>query len=61
MVIMDRLKKGWPEDDWFSVSADWDLNLYESGGLKYANLYPVVNGNTDLSREYPLRSKYMKS
>lgn len=38
----------WPEDEWFAVSEDWDLNLYsfDGDGEKGATLYPVLNGRT---------------
>lgn len=37
--------KEFPEDDWFSISEDWDLNLFiDDNGNKCATAYPVKDG-----------------
>lgn len=40
-------------DEWFSVSPNWDLNVFDRDGIK-ASLYPVLDGVTDTSRSYEL-------
>jgi len=39
----------WPEDHWFTLSDNWDLNLWEADGERHAAIYPVVNGQTNTS------------
>lgn len=39
----------WPEDDWASLTDDFDLNIYIDGdGEKRATIFPVIDGNTQL-------------
>lgn len=38
---------GYPEDDWFSVSFDWDVNYYLEDGQPRMTFYPVVDGETN--------------
>jgi hypothetical protein len=46
----------WPEDDWFGISEDWDLNIYSEDPNDYgATLYRVHNGNTDTSKEFIIK------
>jgi hypothetical protein len=57
--IMAEHADDWPDDDWFSIGPDWDLNLYrsESDGSDskpQATLYPVVNGETRTAQGHPL-------
>ena len=38
----------WQEDDWVSLTDDYDLNTYiDSNGKKKAVLYPVIDGETN--------------
>lgn len=42
--------ENFPEDDWHSIGPEWDLNLWiDENGTHRATLYPVLNGNTDVS------------
>jgi len=44
-----------PEDEWYSLSPEWDLNLWLDGdGVAHATVYPVVGGNTISSEPYPI-------
>jgi hypothetical protein len=47
-VIKDLLASGqeWPEDTWYSIGSDWDLNLYEFENVGLAAIYPVKDGRT---------------
>lgn len=36
----------WPEDEWFGLGDDWDVNAYLDGETKKIALYPVENGST---------------
>lgn len=39
----------WPEDDWTSLTDDFDLNIYIDGDeKKRATIFPVIDGNTQL-------------
>jgi hypothetical protein len=46
----------YPEDDWFTISPDWDLNLFRANieGVDYmgATLYKVVDGQTKTNIGY---------
>ena len=43
------------DDDWISLSPDWDLNVWiDMDGCTRATIYPVVDGKTDSTRPYPL-------
>jgi len=45
--IVKRVKDNFPEDDWYSVGSNWDLNVYlNMDGETAAALFPVVNGKT---------------
>ena len=40
----------WPEDEWESVSDDYDLNVWKDiEGHCHATIYNVVDGETDTS------------
>lgn len=57
MVALVQHAKGWPEDDWFCIGPDWDLNLYQSDSKDnawQATLYPVVKGVTKTAQGHPL-------
>lgn len=39
----------WPEDDWASLSDDYDMNIYiDDDGKKRATVFPVVDNETNL-------------
>ncbi len=46
------LTEPWPEDDWITLSNDWDINLWtdEEDGSRHAVIYPVANGSTRTQR-----------
>lgn len=45
--IMREHSKGWPEDEWFQLTPDWDLNLWmQTSTKKAAAIYPMVGGQT---------------
>jgi hypothetical protein len=50
LKIASRFSKNWPEDEWFSLDEDWDLNLYsyyDHGVLVCkGSIYPVSNSDT---------------
>jgi hypothetical protein len=57
--IMAEHADNWPDDDWYSIGADWDLNLFRSDSdgtdsNPQATLYAVVNGNTKTAQGHPL-------
>lgn len=47
--IIKEVKLGsWPEDEWYSLSDSWDLNLWiDENDKKSAFIYRVFKGNTD--------------
>lgn len=43
--------ENWPEDEWTSLTDDFDLNIYvDDDGNNKATVFPVVDGETDLER-----------
>ncbi len=39
----------WPEDDWTSLSDEYDMNIYiDDDGKKRATVFPIINGETNL-------------
>lgn len=39
----------WPEDEWTSLSDDYDLNIYiDDDGNKRATIFPVIDGETNV-------------
>lgn len=55
MPIMLMCANNWPDDDWFSLGPDWDLNLYRDPDEKpSATIYPVVNFQTVTRQGHPL-------
>lgn len=58
--IMARFaEEGWPEDDWISIGASWDLNLWQYThrplrDQRRATLYGVVDGVIDTKVWIPL-------
>ncbi len=50
-ILRKRGHADWPEDEWYSVTPDWDLNLYiEPGDVAVAAIYSVVDGRTRTGR-----------
>jgi hypothetical protein len=49
-VFAQAQEQDFPEDDWQSISDNWDLNLWmDENGNPRATMYPVLNGSTDTS------------
>lgn len=43
----------WPEDEWYSLGDDWDLNLWLGpDDTRQAAIYPVLNGSTVTAHAY---------
>ncbi len=39
----------WPEDEWSSLTDDYDINIYVDGDeTKRATVFPVIDGETNL-------------
>jgi hypothetical protein len=47
-ILAERMHE-WPEDDWFTVSKEWDLNIYTEKGRLVANLHAVKNRKTEVN------------
>ena len=49
-LIADLLEKDQvPQDDWFAIDDDVDLNIWSDDGAMTAQLYKVAGGETDTS------------
>jgi hypothetical protein len=41
--------KNWPEDDWATLTEDYDISIYIDGDdAKRATVFPVMNGETNI-------------
>lgn len=41
----------WPEDEWVSLSDEYDMNIYiDDDGKERATLFPIINGETSLEK-----------
>lgn len=53
-IALDWIKEhineaNWPEDDWISLTDDYDLNIYiDDDGKKRATIFPVIDGETNV-------------
>lgn len=53
ILIFHSNKEKLPEDDWISLSEDWDLNIYTNEfGHVIGNIYLVKDGNTKVDKSY---------
>lgn len=50
MDIVIKNLEDWPEDEWFTIDDDLNLNLFHDGITIFATVYPVVDGSPDTSR-----------
>jgi hypothetical protein len=50
-----------PEDEWFTISDDWDLNVWTDDDEKKvkAVMYPVTDGETDTSVWHELYIRHL--
>lgn len=45
-IIADKIEKDeFPEDEWYGISKDLDLQMFHIDGAICATIYPVINGN----------------
>jgi len=44
----------WPDDEWFELTDEYDMNLYMADGKPQATIYPVIDGNTDTQHPIPV-------
>lgn len=44
-----NLLEFYPEDDWISLSENWDMNIFTLENKIGFTIYPVINGITDIN------------
>ncbi|MBN1370432.1 MAG: hypothetical protein JW987_00615 [Anaerolineaceae bacterium] len=52
----------WPDDDWISISHDWDLNVFKDDNVLRMAIYPVVGGQTKTEKaawSYPEQQSHL--